>query len=790
MLVVFAKEFKSLLRDIKAVVCIALFAAASGILLVSNNLTLGYAGIEAVLSSMSLASAIIIPFVASSVITKDAKKGTQDFLLSLPVTPLQIILGKFFALFAFFMIPTAVIGVYPFVLVMSGQNGFGTSYLSILMFMFFEAAIIALGVMTSALFKRTWQSMLTSYVSLALCFTLGVVAIAFPDSALASLIFFLVLALIVGVCVYLATKRIPHACVLAGVGVLIPVVLYFAFPQILEDAIEKFLKFLSPFRHFDPTVFGLFDLSSVFFYLSFAALFLWIALLGMNRKGSLRSKPRKPSNSRASAIVISVTALVMCVNVLLCSFPKMIMSLDMSTQRLYTLSYESKTLIDGIDEDVNLYLINPMGTEEKVKSYLQRYCEHSSRLSLIEVNTEEDTDLAAELGVDSSVPLYSLVVKSEARSKFISSEEYFTYEHSQYGYLTPTQYQYLLALCEQTIEQYSSASTTQEVQMLQSAQAEYVTLRTATPLFFKIEETVGSAIEYVTADYIPTIYFLSGHGEKNTDAKPLNLKETGAIPEDAGLIFINTPEEDLSEAEIQLLLEYTENKGRLLLLSNDKTLSMSNLMRLMSCYGLSANEGVLSSGESTKLITAVNTSLISTQLSSIYMSDLNALSFNSEASGYTSYPLLAVSVPKAKDETTQEEAQTGENSSGDQALNANETKVVAMSVYKDAAPKVAWITGADNFNVSRTDMSEEEQTEILAQWTILQSIVGMTRRTFETEVGYPLPKQYSEPMLSVDEGRATWMGVIFIGIVPISFVGIAAVNLFVRKKRSEATVVE
>ena len=55
MLAVFTREFKSLLRNIKAIIAIALFALSSAVLLVVNNLSLGYAGIEAVLSSMSLA---------------------------------------------------------------------------------------------------------------------------------------------------------------------------------------------------------------------------------------------------------------------------------------------------------------------------------------------------------------------------------------------------------------------------------------------------------------------------------------------------------------------------------------------------------------------------------------------------------------------------------------------------------------------------------------------------------------------------------------------------------------
>ena len=789
MLAVFTREFKSLLRNIKAIIAIALFALSSAVLLVVNNLSLGYAGIEAVLSSMSLASAVIIPFVASAVISKDRKTGADELLASMPISKLQIVLGKFFALALFFMIPTAIMAIYPIILVIFGQNGFGASYPAMLMFVLFELAVIALGVMMSAVFKKTWAAMLASYLVLVISFALGVFAIAMPESALVSFIIYIAIAVIIGLAVYLLTKRIPHACISAGAVIAVSAVLYFAFPATLEDSLERVLRFVSPFRHFDPTVFGLFDLSSVFYYLSITVFMLWIALLAMKKKAVKKEKPRKAANAKSSAIVLGATAVLLVVNLTLCSLPKLFTSIDITPGRIYTVSRESKELVGGLEEDITLYLINPMGTEEKVKGFIQRYCSLSNRLSLVEVNTEEDTELASELGVNASTPMYSLVVKSDKRSRFVETENYFSYENPEYGEMTPAQYQYMIAACENALAQASGTTNSQVLQQIQSIQTMYVSLMTETTLNFKIEEAIGSAIEYVTEEYIPTIYFLTGHGEKNTSANPLNISETGSVPEDAGLILINSPETDLSETEIQLLLEYLDGKGRITLLTNEKNLSMTNLKRLMSCYGLSVGDKVLTTAsEGVEFEAAVSTDIIPTSASTVKLSGVSEITA-SDVDGIKAYPFLSVAAPKEKTEADAEENADGEGGEKTEKIET-ETKTVGMVVLQGSTPKLTWMTGADSFNVSVDDISEDKQVEYVALWNFLQATVNFTKRSFSPSVAYPVAARYSEPMLSLEQGDATWVGVIFIGIVPLSIVGIAYINIFMRKKRSEAIVTE
>ena len=113
-----------------------------------------------------------------------------------------------------------------------------------------------------------------------------------------------------------------------------------------------------------------------------------------------------------------------------------------------------------------------------------------------------------------------------------------------------------------------------------------------------------------------------------------------------------------------------------------------------------------------------------------------------------------------------------------------------MAVMQGSTPKLTWMTGADSFNVATDDIAVEEQAEYAALWTFLQATVNFTKRSFSPNVAYPVATQYNEPMLSLEQGDATWVGVIFIGIIPLSMIGIAYINIFMRKKRSEAVVTE
>lgn len=94
----------------------------------------------------------------------------------------------------------------------------------------------------------------------------------------------------------------------------------------------------------------------------------------------------------------------------------------------------------------------------------------------------------------------------------------------------------------------------------------------------KAESGFTGAIKYVTADYTPTIYFTTGHDEKdvdksfsylkeqlvnnNFDVKSINLLIEGTIPEDAEILVVASPQKDLTINERDIIKEYLRNGGK------------------------------------------------------------------------------------------------------------------------------------------------------------------------------------------------------------------------------------
>ena len=79
---------------------------------------------EYVLMNMDFIFLIIVPILTMRVIAEERRQKTDQLLYSLPLTMTQVALGKYLAMLVIFLIPVAVIGVYPLVL-----TAFGAVYL-------------------------------------------------------------------------------------------------------------------------------------------------------------------------------------------------------------------------------------------------------------------------------------------------------------------------------------------------------------------------------------------------------------------------------------------------------------------------------------------------------------------------------------------------------------------------------------------------------------------------------------------------------------------------------------
>lgn len=724
--IIFEREFKSLFRSIKAIVGMAIIILVSGILFLVNNILSGYGAIHSLYSSMSLVVALVIPAVAASSFTREKKKGGEAFLAVLPMSRVQIVIGKFLSTLMFFIIPTSILVVYTLILSAMGYGSLMQSLIILLVFILAEASIIAICMMISAFCSRTWKATLISYAVLAVLFVLGMIAPLFGGFA------------------------------------------------------ESALRFLSPFRRFDPAVFDFFDISSIVFYLSATAFFLWIAsrVFGRRKTVKRRGRPTAP-------VAIAIAVALLAANIAVYALPGSVKQMDISTAGIYSISDETKKLLSSLDEDITVYLINPSSAQEKLHSYIRRYCEQSDRITLKEIDTTKDTDFLSEHGISSTPALYSILVESGRRSRLVSSEDYFKYHHSEMGFMSPTEYESIISYYSEMYQYYSAYASTGQVSTDDLATLEEMlySLTYETTLCLDADRAITTAVEYVLAEYVPTLYFVAGHGEKNTASSPLELNKLESVPVDASLLVINDPDEDYTAKEVEMLEAFSERGGKLLVMTDDMVNEMPNLVRLLACFGLSAEDGEISIDGSESVTATVNSEsdvfvgygITEVEIfggSSILTSDI-------EDEGFEYSKLLTVDVPLASEDA---EADAEDGSSKDET----ESKTLAIAVTKNNSNKLIWLTGADSFNRSTSDLSDEEKEDYVNAGYCIQASSGWLWSEFSSSISFPSAKVYNPTVLVATDGTATWVGVIFIFLIPLIAVGAPLLAVYARRRRSRS----
>ena len=151
MIAVFRHELGGYFHSLTAYVFGMFLLAFIGIGSMLYNLQAAVSNFEFVLSFGSMVFVVIVPVLTMRVIAEERKQKTDQLLYALPITTTQVILGKYLALLVVYLIPLALISLYPLLFAQFGEVYLPTSYGSILAFFVLGAALIALGVFISSL---------------------------------------------------------------------------------------------------------------------------------------------------------------------------------------------------------------------------------------------------------------------------------------------------------------------------------------------------------------------------------------------------------------------------------------------------------------------------------------------------------------------------------------------------------------------------------------------------------------------------------------------------------------
>ena len=284
MIAILKHELRLYFHSLTAYVFGAFLLVMIGVGAMLYNINAAYSNFEYVLSFSSLIFAIIVPILTMRVIAEERKQKTDQLLYSLPISTTKIILGKYVALLVLYLIPLAVVCMYPLIFSQYGDVYLLTSYGSLLAYFIMGAALIAIGVFVSSLTEN--QGFAAGIGIAAILFNYFSVSLAeyATATAIGSAIVLFVLAAGLGWIIYHLTKN-SNLGYIIGLGLMAVVVaFYFIDGSKLEGLIPDVMKTLSLFDRFETFVNGVFDLTAIVYYLSIIIFFLFLSIQSLEKR--------------------------------------------------------------------------------------------------------------------------------------------------------------------------------------------------------------------------------------------------------------------------------------------------------------------------------------------------------------------------------------------------------------------------------------------------------------------------------------------------------------------------
>lgn len=284
MTAVLKHELRNYFHTLTAYVFGAFLLAFIGLGATLYNLQAAVSNFEFVLSFGSLVFVVIVPILTMRVIAEEKKQRTDQLLYSLPITTTEVVLGKYLALLVVYLIPLAVVSVYPLIFTRYGDVYLLTSYGSIFAFFVLGAALNALGVFISSLTDNQGFAAGIGIAVILLNYYSASLSEYVSSTPAGALIAAFALVIVLGVVIRHLTKN-EHLAYgfyfLAGGAVLI---LYLADPEAFSGLLPSVMKTLSLFERFYVFVNGVFDLTAIVYFVTFAAFFLFLSVQSLEKR--------------------------------------------------------------------------------------------------------------------------------------------------------------------------------------------------------------------------------------------------------------------------------------------------------------------------------------------------------------------------------------------------------------------------------------------------------------------------------------------------------------------------
>ena len=272
----------------------------------------------------------------------------------------------------------------------------------------------------------------------------------------------------------------------------------------------------------------------------------------------------------SKTIILVVIILAFFVGVTILMQKLQLAPIDLTEEKLFTLTEESKDQIRNIDKDINIYFIGYQD-EDSTLDLARQYTKVNEKIKIQTATATDRPDLVEKYGIETSSQ--GIIVEAGSKYKVLASNDLYTYDYTTY-------------------ETISVA-----------------------------EEKLTSSIKSVSAEKLPKVYFLSGYSSfsLNTGMQYLNMflanevneVETldiltkGKVPDDCNTLVITSPEKDFDDIATTAILDYINKGGNILWFNSAivQSKDLTNVNKVLAMYGVNPFEvGIIRETDSGKMV--------------------------------------------------------------------------------------------------------------------------------------------------------------------------------------------
>ncbi len=706
MIAIYKRELKNFFTTVTGWLFIAAHVCMAGLYFFAINLLSGYANVAETVSSILFLLLLTTPILSMRILAEERKQKTDQLTLTSPVSVAGIVMGKYFALATVFTVPIAVMCTFPLILSHYGTVPMGESYTAILVYYLFGLTCLAVGLFVSSI---TESQVIAAVLSFAVLF--------------------------VGYMMSSITAMISSA----------------------GNAVTKVLSAFDFTARLNAMLGGTLDLKAVLYFLTVIAVCLFLTVQSIQKRRYHISVKSLSMGAYSTGMIAVVLVIAVFLNLAVSSLPDSYTTVDVTSQKLYSLTATTKKMLKELSEDVTIYVINAENNQDTlVGKTLESYADLSDHIEVVYKDPVVSPDFYKEY--TDSISINSLIVECGDRFQVINYSDLYAYDFNSSTY-------------QQTVSGYDA------------------------------EGLLTSAIAYVTGENTSAVYRVEGYGEQtlepafsdgvkkeNVVLENLTLLTSEGVPENATGVMILSPTNDLNEDDAQKLIDYLNRGGKIFLSTSYKehfSEEMPNLTKVLNYFGLSIGDGLIVEQDESMMY----------QSPLYLLPEVEADSLTQNVFGKTyDFVMMPYTQPILIDETegvtvtqllsTSQSAysKTGLNESGElKKADGDPEGPFAVGVHAEKAldsEKTAEII------VYSSDMLF---TEVSNRYTMDNNLTlftnAMSTMAGKTEsISIPV-KSYQAEVVTVPMASSVRLAVLFMGIIPAASLVIGIVIWVRRKKR-------